>query len=98
MRMFLFYAYIYAEIIVMKARLNVTIEEDVLEKAKAYAEKKDVSISRLIEDYLKTIVRKPEGPTLLDVLDSLPTLETDIPEDFDFKKEYREERKEKYGF
>ncbi len=98
MRMFLFYAYIYREIVVMKARLNVTIEEDVLEKAKAYAEKKEVSISRLIEDYLKTIVRKPEGPTLLDVLDSLSMPETDIPENFDFKKEYHEERKGKYGF
>ena len=50
----------------------------------------------MAEDYLKTVVSKDAFETLTELLDKL-----DIPkidEDIDFKKQYYEERAEKYGF
>ncbi len=82
----------------MKARLNITIEETLLEEAKIYALKNELSLSQIIEDYLTAIVKKPERPSLLDVLDSLPKVKSTFPDNFDFKKEYYEDRKTKYGF
>ncbi len=82
----------------MKTRLNITVEETLVEKAKAYAAEKDLSLSQLVEDYFERIVTKQRRPSLLDVLDKLPKSESQYPEDFDFKKEYLEERKAKYGF
>ncbi len=78
--------------------MNVTIEETVLEEAKVYASKNELSLSQIIEDYLSAIVKNPKKPSLLDILDSMPKSESAFPDDFDFKKEYYEERKAKYGF
>lgn len=81
----------------MKARVNLTIEQDVLEKAKSYASKMGASVSELVEEYLKKITEPKEIKTdLFDMVKNLP--KTNYPEDFDFKKEYYEERKKKYGF
>jgi hypothetical protein len=82
----------------MKARLNLTIEETLLEKVKNYAAEQESSVSQLVEDYFEQIVGKGKKPSLLDVLAAMPKSKTVFPEDFDFKKEYYEERKGKYGF
>lgn len=82
----------------MKARLNITIEEDLVYKIKSYAEKHQSSVSQLIEDYFKTIVKKPKRKSLLDVIEELPKPKTQYRDDFDFKKEYFNDRAEKYGF
>jgi len=84
----------------MKARLNITINDALLDEVKVYAAKHDSSVSQLIENYLEKLVHKGKKPSLLDVLKSLPKsdIEVDYPEDFDFKKEYYEDRKKKYGF
>jgi hypothetical protein len=82
----------------MKARLNITIEETLLEKVKTYAAEQESSVSQLVEDYFEQIVEKKNKPTLLDVLAGMPKSKNVFPENFDFKKEYYEERKGKYGF
>jgi len=82
----------------MKARLNITIEEALLEKVKDYAAEQGESVSQLVENYFEKIVQKSKRPSLLDVLDSMPKSKSAYPEDFDFKKEYYEDRKGKYGF
>ncbi len=46
----------------MQAKLTLTIDQDIVVKAKSYAQKKHRSISRLVEDYLKTI---SEAETIL---------------------------------
>jgi Family of unknown function (DUF6364) len=39
----------------MLTKLTLTIEKDVIEKAKEYAQQKNKSVSRIVEDYLKNI-------------------------------------------
>ncbi|HWB25004.1 MAG TPA: DUF6364 family protein [Chitinophagaceae bacterium] len=82
----------------MKARLNLTIEETLLDKVKDYAAKQDSSVSEIVEAYFEKIVEKRVKPSVLDLLKSMPKPKTQYPGDFDFKKEYYEERKERYGF
>lgn len=82
----------------MKTRLNLTIEEDLLKKVKAYADRNNESISNLVEEYFETIVKKPKKKSLLDILDELPKPKEIYPKDFDFKEEYYKERAKKYGF
>lgn len=82
----------------MKTRLNLTIDEDLLKKVKAYADRNNESISNLVEEYFETIVKKPKKQSLLDILDKLPKSKIDFPKDFDFKEEYYKENAKKYGF
>ena len=39
----------------MLAKLTLTIDRSVIEQAKEYAQKKNRSVSRIVEEYLKTI-------------------------------------------
>ncbi len=82
----------------MKARLNITIEENLLKEAKLYAEKKGSSVSQLVEDYFESLTIKSKKKSLLDILDELPKSKIDFPKDFDFKKEYYEQKGKKHGF
>ena len=82
----------------MKARLNITIEEEVLNKAKVYAEKNGSSVSQLVEDYFKSIITQPKKKSLIEIIEELPKPTKEYPDDFDFTKEYYEENRKKYGF
>lgn len=82
----------------MKTRLNLTIEEDLLKKIKAYADKNDESISNLVEEYFETLVKKPKKKSLLELIEELPDSKIKFPQNFDFKKEYFKDRAKKYGF
>lgn len=82
----------------MKARLNITVEETLLQKVKSYAAQHESSVSQLVEDYFEIITQQRVKPSLLDVLKTLPKTKVEYPENFDFKKEYNEARKGKYGF
>jgi len=44
----------------MLAKLTLTIEQSVIEQAKEYAHKKNRSVSRIVEDYLKNILTNHE--------------------------------------
>ena len=80
----------------MKSRLNITIEEDLLTRAKIYAERHQVSLSQLIETYLERLTKKPAKENVVTLVRKLRKPE--IPPDKDLKKEYYEEQKGKYGF
>ena len=80
----------------MKARLNLTIEEELLNKAKVYAEKKGSSVSQLVEDYFENITKKKKKESIIDLIESLP--KPDIDPNLDLKKMYYEENAKKYGF
>ena len=82
----------------MKARLNITIEETVLMQIKHYAAAKQVSVSQIIEDHLRLIVKSSaKKKNLLDVVDQLKA-PSDIPQDVDLKKSFYEDQSDKYGF
>lgn len=82
----------------MKARLNLTINEDLLNKVKVYAEHNQSSVSQLVEKYFKTLTIESKKKSLLDILEELPKPKMDFPENFDYKKEYYEQNRKKYGF
>lgn len=81
----------------MKARINITIEESILDKAKIFAAKKHLSLSQMIEDYLNNIIKPAKRKNIIDLVDKLKA-PTSIPADMDLKEAYYEERKSKYGF
>ena len=79
----------------MKTRVNLTIEKNVLTKAKQYAAEINESLSELVENYLKGLEKKRSSESLLDYIDQLEVPE--IATDMNFTKAYYEEKSEKYG-
>jgi post-segregation antitoxin (ccd killing protein) len=45
----------------MKAKLTVTIDEELIPKAKRYARKKGLSVSELVETSLRAVTEETEG-------------------------------------
>lgn len=80
----------------MKARINLTIEEKLISQIKAYAEEKHTSVSDLVEEYFKRLVKPAKKSNLFELIESLPKPE--LPENIDYKKEYYEGQASKYGF
>lgn len=80
----------------MKARLNLTIDNNLLETGKAYAASKHTSLSELVEGFLKTLSRPAKRKNVIDIVERLdqPNLDTSI----DLKEQYYKERSGKYGF
>ncbi|MCK9208273.1 MAG: DUF6364 family protein [Salinivirgaceae bacterium] len=81
----------------MNTKLTLTIEQTLIEKAKEYAKAKERSLSNIVENYFKAII-KEEG-----VVKSESTPITDslrgsfkAPKDFDYKKELTKALSEKY--
>ncbi|MBN7812533.1 hypothetical protein J0A68_16380 [Algoriphagus sp. H41] len=86
----------------MKKRLNITIEEDLLEKIKKYAETKDRSLSDLVQDHFRALLKPPatlpNGMTLVEYMKSLPKSKVEFPEDYDWKEEYYKAKAKKWGY
>ena len=80
----------------MKARLNLTIDNNLLEKLKSYAASKQVSISELVEEYFKSLTKSKPRKNIIDLIESLPA--PPIPKDLDLKKAYYEEQAKKHSF
>lgn len=54
----------------MLAKLTLTIEQSVVEQAKEYAKKKNRSVSRIVEEYLKNITTGYEPVTSFSTMKS----------------------------
>ena len=80
----------------MKERLNLTIDGELLNAMKAYAAKKEMSVSELVESYFRSVTKPVEKKNILDLMRELPKpvnkYEGDITE------LYYKERAAKYGF
>lgn len=82
----------------MQAKLTLSIEKSVIEKAKEFAKRNHTSLSQLIEDYFSGITEKesndnndgisPQVRKLMGVIK--------LPTDFDPKKERQEYLEQKY--
>lgn len=79
----------------MKLKLNITIDQEVLRKAKQYARKKDTSISSIVEDHFRALVMEPPKKTLLNIIDSLPA--AGIKGQQNLKSLYYKEKGAKHG-
>lgn len=81
----------------MNTKLTLTIEERIIEKAKKYANAKGKSLSSIIENYLKAIIKEetendvPLTPIVTSLKGSFRA-----PRKFNYKKELSKRLTEKY--
>lgn len=80
----------------MKARLNLTIDQALLESMKTYASNKQISISELVETYFKRISRPARRKNILHLVDQLDTPVIDPKADL--KELFYQEQSGKYGY
>ena len=81
----------------MNTKLTLTIEHTLIDKAKKYAKDKGRSLSDIIENYLKVMIKDDNTK----VIDSTPIASSlkgafKAPKDFDYKKELSKGLSEKY--
>jgi hypothetical protein len=86
-----------AYIWIMKDRLNITVDERLLEKAKRYAAVHHISLSRLVADYFERLTRPAGKKNILEIMDAVPKSAFKAPEG-DLQKQYLKDNKGKYGF
>lgn len=82
----------------MNTKLTLTIEQDVIQKAKDYARNKNRSLSDIIENYLKSLTKeetKEKTKSLSPIVKSLKG-SFKMPVNFDYKEELRKGLEEKY--
>ncbi|MGN6530676.1 MAG: DUF6364 family protein [Ginsengibacter sp.] len=81
----------------MKTRLNLTIDNNILESMKNYSQKTGESISEIVEDYFSTITRKQEKKkNIVQLVEELKA--PGIDPDADLKDLFYKEQASKYGF
>jgi hypothetical protein len=80
----------------MNTKLTLTVDQEVIERAKSYAKAKGRSLSAIIENYLRVITT--EKKTVEDTSPLVDSLRGSFsaPEDFDYKKELTKGLSEKY--
>ncbi len=86
---------IYAHICFMKAKLNLTIDENLLAAMKAYANKQQTSLSELVENYFKSL-NKPKRKNIISLVDKLEA--PDLGKTANLIDLYYKEQAKKYGF
>ena len=81
----------------MNTKLTLTIEREVIKRAKDYAKDKNRSLSDIIENYLKSLTKEEERAKKKwnPVVKSLKGSFT-MPKDMDYKKELGERLEKKY--
>lgn len=82
----------------MNTKLTLTIEQEIIKKAKEYAKDKNRSLSDIIENYLKALTReekKQRSKKLNPVVKSLKG-SFKMPKNMDYKKELRNRLEKKY--
>ena len=82
----------------MTTKLNLTIEEDIAAKIKLYAEKRKTSVSRITEEYFKTLLsnKKATGKSMVSKHQEILKKYKSVPA-FDIDRAKDEYLKEKYG-
>jgi FtsZ-interacting cell division protein YlmF len=71
----------------MNTKLTLTVEKEVIEKAKEYAKNTGRSLSDMIESYLETLVAEEPSPATFSSKIKKITGVVRLPKDFDEKKE-----------
>jgi len=80
----------------MDTKLTIKLDQTIIEKAKKYAKSKNISLSRIIESYLNAITRDEiQNEEISPLVRSLSGI-IEIPDKFDFKKDYTDHLLNKY--
>lgn len=82
----------------MNTKLTLTIEREIIERAKIYARGKNRSLSDIIENYLKTLTEKEKQDNSQKLNPVVKSLKGSfkIPKNMDYKRELRNRVEEKY--
>lgn len=82
------------------SKLTLSMEPEVVYAAKKIAKEKNISLSKLVENYLRSISKENKANSdLIEISDwvkGMVAVDKPIP-DFDHKKEYHKHLEEKYG-
>ena len=79
----------------MNTKLTLNLEDEIVKEAKSYAKKNNVSLSKLIENYLNSLTKSPaESKRISPLVESLTGV---IPNETDERKDYRDFLTEKYS-
>jgi hypothetical protein len=81
-------------------KLTLSMEPEVVYQAKRLAKDKNISLSKLVENYLRSISKEgkaaSEGLEISDWVKGMVAVDKPTP-DFDHKAEYHKHLEEKYG-
>lgn len=83
----------------MNTKLTLTVDQAVIEEAKKYAKSNGRSLSKIIEEYLKSLIRKSDDPSEFEVsplVQSLWGSVKPLPESKDYKELLEDELVKKY--
>jgi len=80
----------------MNAKLTLKLNNNIIEKAKSYAKDNNISLSKLIENYLQAVtISKKTKPEISPLVESLTGV-IDLKEN-DYKKDYSNFLSNKYA-
>lgn len=81
----------------MDTKLTLKLNQEIIEKAKAYASHRKISLSRIIEAYLQSLTTEKDtsGFEISPFVRSITT-GNELPADLDLKKEYFDHLLKKY--
>jgi hypothetical protein len=80
----------------MTTKLTLSIDSKIIDYAKRYSKRKGVSVSKLVEKYLKEISKNEKEKKKGSAADELVGLIGKAPKDFDYKTELMKILEEKY--
>ena len=80
----------------MNTKLTLNIDQNVIEKAKFYAKDHSVSLSKLIENYLLSLINRSEEKVKISPLVESLTGIVELNEEDDYKKDYIDYLSKKY--
>ena len=82
----------------MNTKLTLTIEQDVIQKAKEYAKGKNRSLSDIIENYLKSLTQENKEPNKSKLSPIVKSLKGsfEMPKNFDYNEELQKALEEKH--
>ncbi len=80
----------------MQTKLTLSVDQHIIEQAKVYAKKQGISLSKLVQEFLKQ--KASEVKEEVEVPEELKGVygAFKLPEDFDYKKEKAKRLLEKY--
>lgn len=81
---------------IMDTKLTLSLDKQVIDRAKDYAQNHKTSLSKMVESYLDSVTKsKSNDIEITPLVESLSGI-IKLPKDFDYKKEYSDYLTEKY--
>lgn len=82
----------------MDTKLTLKLNKEIIEKAKVYAASQKRSLSRLVENYLKSLVENKQDDDELDISPFVKSLAegTELPAELDEKEIFRSHQEKKH--